>query len=256
MYGEPLGDELVRAIDDDLIFADQDYKKRGRLLADDYGWDLGEARKIWTFGCPPDSVANMIVDTSKGVQFLNEIKDHVIGAFMQVTGGGILCDDVLRGVRLNIDDVTLHSDAIHRGAGQIMPCAKKVFYAIQIASCPRLMEPMYIVDIVVPQQALAGVYATLNSRRGVVEKMEQRIGTPLTQVQAFLPVLESFGFTQLLRQKTGGQAFPQMKFSHWQVMSGDPMSDGSPANIAMLKTRERKGLKIEVPVFQDYYDKI
>lgn len=198
----------------------------------------------------------MIVDTSKGVQFLNEIKDHLVGAFMQVTGGGILCDDVLRGVRFNIDDVTLHSDAIHRGAGQIMPCAKKVFYAMQIASGPRLMEPMYLLDIVVPQHALAGVYSTLNSRRGIVEKMEQRIGTPLTQVQAFLPVLESFGFTQLLRQKTAGQAFPQMKFSHWQIMSGNPMIDGSPAFEIMMKTRKRKGLKVEMPDFKDYYDKI
>ena len=54
------------------------------------------------------------------------MKDHVIGAFMQVSCGGVLCDEMWRGIRINIDDVTLHADAIHRGAGQIMPCAKKV----------------------------------------------------------------------------------------------------------------------------------
>jgi len=107
-----------------------DMKDFARDLAQRFDVDPGEARKIWTFGCPPDSLANMVVDTTKGVQFLNEIKDHVVGAFMQVTGGGILCDEIMRGIRYNLEDVKLHADAIHRGAGQIMPCAKKVFFCL------------------------------------------------------------------------------------------------------------------------------
>ena len=80
----------------------------------------------------------------------------------------------------------------------------EVFYAAQIASSPCLFEPFFLVDITVPQPALSGVYQTLNSRRGEVESMQERVGTPLVQIRAFLPVAESFGFTQLLRQKTGG----------------------------------------------------
>jgi elongation factor 2 len=225
-------------------------------LADEYGWDVSEARKIWTFGCPPDGIPNVVVDTTKGVQFLNEIKDHVVGAFMQVTTGGILCDEVMRGMRFNIEDVKLHADSIHRGAGQLMPCAKKVFYACQIASGPRLMEPMYLVDITVPQDTMSGVFNTLNSKRGEVDKIEERVGTPLTQVTAFLPVLESFGFTELLRKNTGGKAFPQMKFSHWKLVSGDPFKEESNAHSILMNIRKRKGLKDELPKFYDYYDKI
>lgn len=256
MWGEPMSDELCKAIDDKDITPTQDFKTRARTLANDFGWNVGDARKIWSFGVPPDSLPNTIVDAAKGVQFLNEIKDHVVGAFMQVTGGGIICDEAWRGIRMNIDDVTLHADAIHRGAGQIMPAAKKVFYATQIASDPILFEPMYLVDITVPQPALSGVYQTLNARRGEVESMQERIGTPLVQIRAFLPVAESFGFTQLLRKKTGGQAFPQMKFDHWAKANGNPMKEGSPAYETVMKMRERKGLKMELPEFTDYYDRV
>eukprot|EP00488_Nonionellina_sp_1-RS-2012_P000895 TRINITY_DN142_c0_g1_i1.p1 TRINITY_DN142_c0_g1~~TRINITY_DN142_c0_g1_i1.p1 ORF type:complete len:203 (-),score=78.80 TRINITY_DN142_c0_g1_i1:136-663(-) len=175
---------------------------------------------------------------------------------MQVTTGGVLFDEVLRGIRFNITDVKLHADAIHRGAGQIMPCAKKVFYACQIASSPKLLEPMYLVDITVPQSAHSGVFNTLNTKRGEIEKIEDRIGTPLSQIQAYLPVLESFGFTELLRKNTGGQAFPQMKFSHWKLMNGDPMKEGSQSNVVLMDIRKRKGLKSTLPVFGDYYDKV
>jgi len=256
MWAEPMSQELCAAIDDGDITPTQDFKVRARTLANDFGWQVGDARKIWSFGCPPDALPNTIVDAAKGVQFLNEIKDHVVGAFMQASGGGILCDENWRGIRMNIDDVTLHADAIHRGAGQIMPAAKKVFFAAQIASDPILFEPMYLVDITVPQSALSGVYQTLNSRRGEVDSMQERIGTPLVQIRAFLPVAESFGFTQLLRQKTAGQAFPQMKFDHWEKANGNPMKEGSPAYETIMKCRTRKGLKVQLPEFMDYYDRI
>jgi len=258
MYAEPLESEFIAAVDDgEIVLPNQAMMKAfGRNLADNFNWDIGEARKIWTFGCPPDAKANCVVDVTKGVQFLSEIKDHVVGAFMQVTTGGILCDEVMRGCKFCITDVKLHADTIHRGAGQIMPCAKKVFSACQIASCPKLLEPMFLVDITVPQQAQSGVFNTLNTKRGEIEKIEERIGTPLSQVQAYLPVIESFGFTELLRKNTGGQAFPQMKFSHWKLVSGDVYTEGSPANEHFFDIRKRKGMKETLPAFGDYYDKV
>merc|ERR1712096_392656 len=65
MWANPLGEELCKAIDDGDVFPTQDVKERARLLADKYDWDVNEARKIWTFGCPPDSLANMVVDTTR-----------------------------------------------------------------------------------------------------------------------------------------------------------------------------------------------
>ena len=60
---------------------------------------------------------------------------------------GVLCDENMRGVRFNIYDVTLHTDAIHRGGGQIIPTARRVLYACVLTAAPRLMEPVYLVEI-------------------------------------------------------------------------------------------------------------
>merc|ERR1711933_507250 len=114
-----------------------------------------------------------------------------------------------------------------------------------------------VVNVAVePKNAQSGVFNTLNTRRGEIDKIEERIGTPLSQVQAFLPVIESFGFTELLRKNTGGQAFPQMKFSHWKIVSGDVYSEGTPAHEHWLNIRKRKGMKEKLPLFGDYYDKV
>merc|ERR1739844_534207 len=57
-----------------------DFKTRGRYLADKYDYDVTEARKIWCFG--PDTLGpNLMIDCSKGVQYLNEIKDSVVAGF-------------------------------------------------------------------------------------------------------------------------------------------------------------------------------
>ena len=49
---------------------------------------------------------------------------------------------------------------------------------------------------------------------------EQRSGTPMYAVKAYLPVAESFGFNGELRSHTAGQAFPQSVFDHWEIMNG------------------------------------
>jgi len=257
MTAEPLGEELVNAIDQQEVgYEGEEMKIRAKRLAEDFKWDIGDAKRIWSFGLAPDGRANVLVDVTKGVAYLNEIKDSICGAFMQATCAGVLCEEAMRGIRFNLRDVTLHADAIHRGAGQLMPTTKSVLYACQIKSGPSIMEPMYLCDITVPNHAVAGVYSTLNQRRGVIEGKEDRAGTPLSKIKAFLPVLESFGFTQLLRQNTAGQAFPQMIFSHWQMVNGDPFEEGSMAHKICMDVRERKGLKQAMPDFNDFYDKI
>lgn len=68
-------------------------------------------------------------------------------------------------------------------------------------------------------QVLGGIYSVLNQKRGHVAEEEQRPGTPIFNLKAYLPVVESFGFTSTLRAATSGQAFPQSVFDHWEVMT-------------------------------------
>jgi len=76
----PIGDELTNAIEADKITSKEDAKIRNRKLADNYGWDINEAKKIWCFG-PETSGPNLLVDVTKAVQYLNEIKDSMEAAF-------------------------------------------------------------------------------------------------------------------------------------------------------------------------------
>jgi elongation factor 2 len=256
LRAQPISMELVEAIEGGKITETMEGKEKAKLIQQYGGLNKDESSKVWTFGCPPDAQANILVDGTKGVQYLHEVRDSMVGGFIQATAAGIISESPMRGIRFDLMDMTMHADAIHRGAGQIMPPCKRAMYACQIRSEPRIMEPMYLVDITVPNNHMAGVYNTLNQRRGNVDITEERPGTPLVKVKAFLPVLESFGFTQLLRQNTSGTAFPQMMFSHWEKVNGDPLNDGSQANGIIKAVRARKGLKETLPKFGDYYDKM
>jgi len=255
MKAEPLTDGIADDVDKGEVSAKQDPKIRGRYLADKYNWDVGEARKIWCFG-PETSGPNVLVDASKGVQYMNEIKDSVVGGFQWATKEGPLCDENVRGVRFNIYDVTLHADAIHRGGGQIIPTARRCLYACMLTAEPRLAEPIYSVEIQCPEVAVGGIYGCLNRRRGHVVEENRVQGTPMYVVKAFLPVNESFGFTAHLRQETGGQAFPQCVFDHWQNMQGDPLDPTSKVFEIVKNTRIRKGLAPEPFDLDKYLDKM
>lgn len=255
MTAGPLAKGLADAIEEGVVNPRDDEKKRARVLADEYEWDVTEARKIWCFG-PDSNGPNILADVSKGVQYLNEIKDSVVAAFSWATKEGVLCDENVRSCRFNIHDVTLHTDAIHRGGGQIIPTARRCLYAAMMTAKPCLLEPVYLVDISCPENAMGGIYGTLNRRRGHVISEEQRMGTPLYQVKAYLPVMESFGFTADLRSQTSGQAFPQCVFDHWQPVSGDPLQAGTKPFDIVTGIRKRKGLNEGMPTLDKFLDKL
>ncbi len=111
-----------------------------------YEYDVNEARKIWCFG-PEGTGPNLLMDCTKGVQYLNEIKDSCVAGFQWATKEGVLAEENVRGVRFDIHDVTLHADAIHRGGGQIIPTARRVLYASMLTAKPRLYEPVYLCEV-------------------------------------------------------------------------------------------------------------
>ncbi|EFJ20382.1 hypothetical protein SELMODRAFT_418246 [Selaginella moellendorffii] len=251
----PLEDGLAEAIDDGKVGPRDDPKVRSKILAEEFGWDKDLAKKIWCFG-PETNGPNLVVDMCKGVQYLNEIKDSVVAAFQWASKEGAVAEENMRGIAFEVCDVVLHTDAIHRGGGQIIPTARRVMYASQLCGKPRLLEPVYLVEIQAPEQALGGIYGVLNQKRGHVTEEVQRPGTPLYNVKAFLPVIESFGFSTELRAATSGQAFPQCVFDHWDMLSSDPMDPGTQAGVIVAQIRKRKGLKDTITPLSEYEDKL
>jgi elongation factor 2 len=121
---------------------------------------------------------------------------------------------------------------------------------------PRLLEPVYLVEIQAPEHALGGIYNVLNQKRGHVFEAIQRPNTPLYNVKAHLPVIESFKFNEALRAQTGGQAFPQLVFDHWAMVPSDPLQPGTPAAALVSEIRKKKGLKQQMAPLTDYEDRL
>jgi len=252
---QPLEENLPELIEKGEMGPKDDTKLRAKRLHEEFGWDKEEAQRIWAFG-PENAGPNILVDNTKGVQFMNEIRDSCESAFQWATKEGVMCEESMRQIRINIVDTALHTDAIHRGGGQLIPTARRVYYAAELTGHPRLQEPMFLAEITAPMDAMGGVYQCLNQRRGTVIEEEAVAGTPLNQVKSHLPVAESFGFTAHLRALTAGQAFPQCVFSHWAEVNGDPLDPTSKANEIVLNIRKRKGLKEGIPALDNYVDKL
>merc|ERR1712228_341359 len=250
-----MGDELSNDIEEGKGGPKADPKERVKLYKEKHEWSDENARKIRCWG-PETDGPNVVVDETVGIAYLLEIKEHVNSAFQWVTKEGPLCEENMRGIRFNIMDVTLHTDSIHRGAGQIMPPTRRCCFAAELTAKPTLQEPVFLVEITCPQEAMSGVYSCMNLRRGCVFEENPREGTPLIQVKAYLPVAESFGFVSALRQQTSGQAFPQCVFDHWENMPGNAMESGSKMNELVLAVRKRKNIKVEIPALGDYLDKL
>ncbi|KAJ7657348.1 P-loop containing nucleoside triphosphate hydrolase protein [Mycena polygramma] len=255
----PLDDELTAAIEDGKIDPRQDFKIRARALADEYGWDVTEARKIWAFG-PDNAGPNLFVDLTKGIAYLNEIKDSCVAGLQWAAKEGVCAEENMRGVRFNLLDAVLHSDSIHRGGGQIIPAVRRVMNAACLLAEPALMEPVYLVEIQCPEAVVGDAYACLNQRRAQIrsdrDSEEQRPGTNMFTIEAYLPVSESFGFTAVLRSVTRGQVFPQSVFDHWEVMPGSPLEKGGKMEELVTKIRTRKGLNPAIPPLENYLDRL
>jgi elongation factor 2 len=201
MKASPMPEGMADEIEDKKITPRDEVKARARYMSEKYEWDVNDCRKIWCFG-PDQTGANMVIDVTKGVQFLNEIKDSVKAGFDWAAKEGVLCDENMRGIRFDLHDVTLHADAIHRGGGQLIPTARRCFYACVMTAQPRLLEPVYLVEVQCPENAMGGIYSVLNRKRGHVFAEEAVAGTPMFMVRAYLPVNESFGKYSIQKLKS------------------------------------------------------
>uniref|UniRef100_A0A2K6SXV4 Elongation factor 2 n=1 Tax=Saimiri boliviensis boliviensis TaxID=39432 RepID=A0A2K6SXV4_SAIBB len=242
MKAQPFPNGLAKDIDKGEVSARQELKQQVHCL-----WNVAKARKIWCFG-PDGTGPNILTDITKGVQYLNEIKDSVVAGFQWDTKEGVLCEENMWDVRFDIHDVTLHSEAIHHRGVRLC------LYASVLTTQPCLMEPIYLMEIQCPEQVVGGIYGVLNGKRGHVSEESQVAGTPMFVLKAYLPVNESFGFTADLRSNMGGQAFPQCVFDHWQILPGDPFDNTSRPSQVVAETP--KDLKAGIPALDNFLDKL
>ena len=191
---------------------------------------------------------------------LNSCRSSIVQGFQWATREGPLCEEPVRATKVKILEATLADKPIHRGGGQIIPTARRTVHSSILTATPRLMEPIYRLQIQCPGEIVDAIQNVLNRRRGHIVQDKPISGSLLYNVRGFIPVLDSFGFETDLRTFTQGQAMVHSVFDHWAIVPGDPLDknimlhplEPSPphclARELLLKTRRRKGLSEDVSI--------
>jgi U5 small nuclear ribonucleoprotein component len=228
-----------------------------------YGWDIMAARNVWAFG--PDSngpniLLNDTLPTEVPPASLQPVRDYIVRGFNWATREGPLCEEPVRGVKFKILDATIAAEPSQRTGTHIIPTARRVSYSAFLSATPRLMEPVYSVEIFAPPNCVTAVDTVLSRRRGHIVSDKPHAGSPLHIIKAYIPCMDSFGFETDLRTHTHGQAMCLSTFDHWAVVPGNPLDSSiqlkplepsPPAHLArdfMIKTRRRKGLSEEIAI--------
>lgn len=237
---EPLDETTLKLLSDGKVYEDQDWRTRAKILRTEASWDSSEARGIWAI----DEHLNILVDVTKGVQYLRDIKDTIISGFRWAMEAGPLCQEPIRGVKVKLIDAMVHEDPAHRGPAQIMPATKDAIFAAFLMAEPILLEPLLKIEAKVPQEFLSGLLRVLTSKRGRIHQMEQH--GMLMLVRGEIPVSETFDLADQIRSATQGRCFWSTEFSRWAPV---------PSQLAMeiiKQIRKRKGLPSEIPRPEDF----
>lgn len=261
---EPMDDGLAEQLEAGKVNLNWEKKKLGRYFQTKYHWDLLSSRSVWAFGDSPTHGTNLLLDDTLPSEvdksLLNSCKSSIVQGFQWATREGPLCEEPVRATKIKILDATLADISIYRGGGQIIPTARRTVHSSLLTATPRLMEPIYVLDIQCPGPIVEAIQPILSRRRGHIVQDRPISGTTLFSVRGFIPVLDSFGFETDLRLYTQGQAMVFSIFDHWSIVPGDPLDrsivlhplEPSPqhhlARELLIKTRRRKGLSEDVSV--------
>jgi elongation factor 2 len=237
---EPLDEETIKLIQDGYITEDQDPRERAKILKEKAGWDMDEARRIWTI----DENINIFVDRTTGQQYLREVRDTVLQAFRLAMKEGPLAMDPVRGVKVILHDAVIHEDPAHRGPAQIYPAVRNAIYAGMLTAKPTILEPIQKLDIRIPINYLSAVTAVITKKRGKILEVSQ-VGD-LSRVIAEIPVAESFDLAPELRGASAGRAFWGTEFSRWAPVPDSLLMD------IVAQIRKRKGLPPQIPSPKDF----
>jgi len=239
---EPLDPQIVELITSGKLNDTMDRRSIAKLLRS-YGWPAEEARNV--YGIDPHGC--IFVDRSKGVQYLNEVRDYMVSGFISAMDDGPLTREYVRGVKVNLENAELHSDPAHRGPAQIIPMVRRAIYAGLLSADPILLEPIMKLVARAPAEMVGVLTKILTSRRGRVLSIEQR--EYVVHVEGEIPAAETFDLADVIRSSTSGKAFWSLPFSRWAPVPSSLMPK------LIREIRQRKGLSPEPPRPEDFMDR-
>jgi len=238
---EPLEPAIVQAIragEIDVEGRIKDSKAVARKLQD-LGMERDEARGIVSF-----IGTNVLLDMTKGIQYLHETMELIKEAYEEAMNRGPLANEKCMAMKVKLVDAKLHEDSIHRGPAQVIPAARSAVYGSMCQAGRVLYEPIQNVFINVPEDMMGNAIREVQQRRGIIEDMKQ--DGEMTVVQSKCPVAEMFGFAASIRSATSGRALWSTENVGFEQMPREVQEK------AVRSIRERKGLKPD-PYDASYY---
>ncbi len=204
-----------------------------------FGRDI--SRKIWAV-----HNNNILVDSTRGVVALHEIRELVIQGFNDAMNEGPIAKEKCLGVMVFMEDAKLHEDAIHRGPAQIMPLTTRTIYACILSADAILKEPKQTLTINVPQDYMGAVTKELGSKRTQISEMNTEADTTIIIAKA--PVKELIGFSADMRGATQGRAIWTAEYAGYEPLPRELQKQ------VTKEVRERKGLSPEVKSAQFFLE--
>jgi elongation factor 2 len=238
---EPLEEGVYKAMKEGEIPGGIEVKKKNielfKKLAE-HGMNYDEAKKTILI-----HNKNVLLDLTKGVQFMNEIIEMVKDAFINLMEEGPLAKEPCSRVKVKMVDAELHEDPVHRGPAQIMPAVRYAIRAGMLRANIALLEPRQIIRIDVPSELMGEAIREVENRRGQILDMKEERGASI--VTAKLPVAEMFGFDASLKSATSGRGFHSLIEVVFERLPKDLFEK------IVKAIRKRKGLREEIPKAED-----
>jgi elongation factor 2 len=242
MRVEPLSEDVIETLRTGQIKEDMDKRVMAKVLREK-GWNADEARSVAAI----DPGGNMLIDETKGVQFLQESMDSIRSGFDDVVHSGPIAHEALRGVKFVLHHFVPHEDPAHRGLAQLMPASRRSMLGSMLIAEPALLEPVLGIEIKCPQEQIGTVAGILSGKRGKLLNVDQK--GIISIIQGEVPASETFDLSEIMRGGTAGKAMWSTYFKAWQVVPQSILRS------LIAETRKRKGLSPEPPNPDEFIDK-
>jgi elongation factor 2 len=239
---ESLDNEIIELIKTGQIKEDMDKKEMAKILREK-GWNADEARNVAAI----DVSGNMLIDETKGVQFIQESMDSIKSGFDDIIHSGPIAHESVRGVKFVLHHFVPHEDPAHRGLAQLMPATRRAMLGSMLIADPVLLEPILGMEVKCPQEQIGTVAGILSGKRGKLLNVEQK--GVISIIQGEIPASETFDLSEIMRGGTAGKAMWSTYFKTWQ-----PVPQSIFRNL-VGEIRKRKGLNPEPPKPDEFIDK-
>ncbi|HJJ21672.1 MAG: elongation factor EF-2 [Crenarchaeota archaeon] len=207
------------------------------------GWDTDTIKRVMKF----DSRGNVLINGTKGVQFVNESTDSLNSGFEDVMKEGPLCKEQMRDCKFIFTHFVPHEDTAHRGLSQLGPASRRACMGALLTAGTAVLEPTLAIEVRVPTDLVGNVATILSGKRGKVLDMQQKGASSI--IIGELPASETFTLSEAMRGQTAGRATWNTSFKEWTEVPKSILAT------AVADIRKRKGLAPEPPGISEYIDK-